>query len=154
MAWDGWLPKVLAKVSPFTAVPKVAILLICAVTALFAALSFASLAVIVCPLTIASLTLEFLSLIVLRIRCPEAHRPFRVPGGWWGMSYVCLTPLAVAALVLTVTLREWRSYSGQLFVVAAVVLSGVTLYFCRRNIAVPLSGAPVETAASSPSVVK
>ena len=154
MACDGWLPNVLAKVSPDTAVPQVAILFFCAITALFAALSFASLAVIVCLLNTAALTLEFLSLIVLRVRCPEAHRPFRVPGGWWGMSYVCLTPFAVAAVVLTATLREWRSYPGQLFVVGAVVLSGVTLYFCRRSIAVPLSGAPVESAASSPSVMK
>ena len=148
------LPNVLAKVSPHTAVPKVAILFFCAITALFAALSFASLAVIVCLLNTAALTLEFLSLIVLRVRCPEARRPFRVPGGWWGMSYVCLTPLAVAAVVLTATLREWRSYPGQLFVVGVVVLSGVTLYFCRRNVAVPLISAPVESAASPPSVMK
>jgi amino acid transporter len=154
MACDGWLPSVLAKASPNTAVPKVAILFLCAITALFAALSFASLAVILCLLNTAALTLEFLSLIVLRVRCPEARRAFRVPGGWWGMSYVCLTPFVVAMVVLIATLREWKSYPGQLFVVGAVVLSGVTLYIIRRRIAVPLSGPPVESAASSSFVEK
>jgi amino acid transporter len=141
-----------AKVSPDTAVPKVAILFFCAITALFAALSFASLAVILCLLNTAALTLEFLALIVLRVRCPEARRGFRVPGGWWGMGYVCLTPFVVAMIVLIATLREWKSYPGQLFVVGAVVLSGVTLYIIRRRIAVPLSGPPVQSAANSSSV--
>lgn len=136
MACDGWLPGIFAKVSPGAGVPKVAILFFCALTALFAALSFASLTVILCLLNTAALTLEFLTLIVLRIRRRDAPRPFRVPGGWWGMTYVCLTPLAMAAVVLVATLREWRSYPGQLFVVGAVVLSGVTLYVIRRRIAV------------------
>ena len=83
------------------------------------------------------LTFEFLALIVLRIRRPGAHRSFRVPGGWWGMAYVCLTPFAFTALVLFATLRDWRSFPGQLLVVAGVALSGVTLYFMRRRIAVP-----------------
>jgi len=145
MACDGWLPKVVAKVSPDSAVPKVAILCFCAITALFAALSFGSLAVILCLLNTAALTLEFLALIVLRVRHPEARRTFRVPGGWLGMSYVCLTPFAAAAVILMATLRDWRSYPGQLLVVGGVVFSGVALYLVRRRVAVSASPASVKS---------
>jgi amino acid transporter len=139
MACDGWLPKVFAKVSLESAVPKVAILCFGAVAALFAALSFGSLAIIQCLLYSAALTLEFLSLIVFRIRRPELHRSFRVPGGWWGMSYVCVTPFAFVVLVLFATLRDWRSFPGQLVVVGAVLLGALSLYVMRRRIAVNMS---------------
>ena len=42
MALDGWLPRLIAEVSPNTGVPKVAILIFCGITAVFAALPFGS----------------------------------------------------------------------------------------------------------------
>lgn len=150
MAYDRWLPGIIAKVTPDTAVPKVAILCFCAITAIFAALSFGSLAVIVCLLNTAALLLEFLALVVLRLRRPAAHRSFRVPGNWWGMSAVCLTWLAAAVVVLIATLHDWRLYFGQLLVVGGVVLSGIALYLIRRGIAVPVT----ESAVASPSAEK
>jgi len=135
MACDGWLPKVFAQTSPGTAVPKVAILVFSAIGALFAAFSFGSLAIISCLLYSGALTLEFLSLIVLRIRRPNAHRAFRVAGGWVGMAYVCVTPFAFCALVLFATLRDWRSFPVQILVVGLVVAAGVILYFLRRRFA-------------------
>jgi amino acid transporter len=41
----------------------------------------------------ASLSLEFAALVVLRIREPELHRPFRVPGGMFGAVAVGITPM-------------------------------------------------------------
>ena len=133
MARDGWLPEVIAKISPNTAVPKVAILGCCGICALFAALSFGSLAVIYCLLNMAGLTLEFLALVVSRIRRPDAQRSFRVPGGWLGMSYVCLTPFVAAVFLLIAIFRDWRSYPGQILVVGAIALASVVLYFARRK---------------------
>jgi len=135
LACDGWLPQILGKASRETAVPGVALVSFGAITALFAALSFGSLAIIQCVLYAGSLTFEFLALLVLRIRHPHAHRSFRVPGGWLGMGYVCVTPFAFAALVLFATLRDWRSFPGQLFIVGVVLASGVLLYCIRRRIA-------------------
>jgi amino acid transporter len=131
----------------------VAILCFGGVTALFAALSFGSLAIIQCLLYSAALTLEFLSLIVLRIRRPELHRSFRVPGGWWGMSYVCVTPFAFVVLVLFATLGDWRSFPGQLVVVGVVLLGAVSLYLLRRGIAVQRSGERFDSVANSPTVM-
>ncbi len=133
MACDGWLPKVFAGVSPGTAVPKMAIVVFCGLAALFAALSFGGLAIIGGLLYAGALTLEFLSLIVQRIRRPGANRPFRVPGGWLGMAYVCVTPFAFCALVLYAMLRDWESFPGQLLAVGLVAASGVALYFVRRR---------------------
>jgi len=151
LASDGWLPKVLARVSPDGVAPRMAIFLICAVTALFATLSFGSLAVIQCVLYSAALTLEFLALVALRIRCPNAFRSFRVPGGWWGLAGVCATPLAFAALVLCTTLRDWRLFPGQLAVVGGIVGMGVVLYFVRRRDASASARCPLpmELAAAS-----
>jgi amino acid transporter len=133
LAADGWLPKVLARVSADRVAPRTAIYFIGALTALFAALSFGSLAVIQCVLYSAALTLEFLALVALRIRRPNALRSFRVPGGWWGLAYVCVTPLAFAALVLYSILRDWRLFPGQLAVVGGIAGMGVVLYFVRRR---------------------
>jgi amino acid transporter len=135
MARDRWLPQLLARVSPHTGVPKVAILIFCGITAVFAALPFGSLAIITCLLYTPALVLEFLALIILRVRRPTAPRSFRVPGGWSGMICVCVVFFAGAFLVLLATMREWTSYPGQLLVVGMVVLSGVALYVLRRRAA-------------------
>jgi hypothetical protein len=92
------------------------------------------LAVIQCILYAAALTLEFLALITLRLRRQENAGSFRVPGGWWGMAYVCIAPLVFAALVLFATLRDWRSYPMQLLVVAGIAASGVAVYFVRHRV--------------------
>jgi amino acid transporter len=133
MALDGWLPRVISEVSPNTGVPKVAILIFCGITAVFAALPFGSLAVITCLLYTPALVLEFFALIILRVRRPHAPRSFRIPGGRWGMIVVCTTFFAGASMVVAATLREWRAYPGQLLVVAFVVSSGVGLYLLRRR---------------------
>jgi len=133
LACDGWLPGFLARVSPGSGVPRMAILCIGVITAIFAALSFGSLAIIQCLLYAGGLTLEFLTLLVLRIRRPNAPRSFRVPGGWLGLGYVCVSPFAFAALLLFATLRDRRSYPVQLLVIGAVAASGVALFLIRRK---------------------
>jgi len=148
MACDGWFPRALANVSHGTAVPKMAIICFCALTAVFVALPLGSLAVIQCLTYAAALTLEFLALILLRIRRPTAAHGFRVPGGWWGMAYVCLTPFAFAILVVYATLRDWRSFPGQLVVVAAAAAAGIILYVWRRRTASAIS-AKIATASES-----
>ncbi len=133
MAWDGWLPKKFAKVSPTTAVPTFAVVVLCGLTAIFTTLSYGGLAVIQCILYTAALGLEFIALIILRMRGKQVQGSFRIPGGLAGLLYACCAPTVFAGLVLYATLRDWRSFRGQLFVVVGILVSGVVLYVARRQ---------------------
>jgi amino acid transporter len=133
MASDGWLPKALAKVSRSTAVPMTAIISFCAITGVFAALSFGGLAVIQSLMYAGVVMLELLALVVLRVRRPEAARNFRVPGDWAGLAYVCVAPFAVAMLLLIAVMRDWREYGWDVVVVGLVVSGGVGLFWVRRR---------------------
>lgn len=133
LARDGWLPRRLAQASPDSGAPKAAVIVCALITAILTAFSFGALAVIQCLLYAGALTLEFLALIILRLRRPHAPRPFRVPGGWLGLGYVCLAPFAFCALVLSATLKDWRSFAGQIAVVGFVIASGAVLYLVRRR---------------------
>jgi amino acid transporter len=133
MAVDGWLPKALTKLSPKTEVPTLAVICFFLLTAVFVALPFGSLAVIQGLTYTGALVLEFLALFILRVKKPDAARSFRIPGGWLGIAYVCLLPSAFAALVVYATLRDWKSFPGQMIIVAVAAAGGILLYFGRRG---------------------
>jgi amino acid transporter len=133
MARDGWLPAPLAAVSKRTAMPVGALIASCAVSSVFAALSFGKLVVIDVLLYSAALALEYVALLALRWKQPEMERPFRIPGGWAGVALVTLAPLGCAGFLLVSTLRDPDSDPRQLFVVAAAIASGAALYFIRRK---------------------
>lgn len=92
MAQDGMLPKVFGKLHPKTRAPWVAIA-VCAVGwACCLGLGFERLVTIDILIYGLSLVLEFLALIVLRIREPNLPRPFRVPGGMLGAVMLGVFP--------------------------------------------------------------
>jgi amino acid transporter len=132
MACDGWLPHGMAKASGEAGVPRVALAWSCVITSIFAAVSFGNLVVMYVLLYALALALEFLALIVLRVRKPQAARAFSIPGGWLGIAYVCVAPLGVAAAVLLASLREEHSHAAEYLVVAAILVSGAVLYLARR----------------------
>ena len=93
MAQDGMLPQVFGKLHPRSRAPWVAIL-VCAIGwAMCLGLGFERLVTIDILLYGASLSLEFVALVVLRIREPELPRPFRVPGGLFGAVAVGIAPM-------------------------------------------------------------
>ena len=109
MAEDGMLPRFFAKVHPKTRAPWVAILACAAGWALCMGLGFESLVTLDILLAGASVVLEFVALVALRIRRPEMPRPFRVPGGLAGAILVGVCPTALLALSLV------RSHSETVF---------------------------------------
>ncbi|MGI8565663.1 MAG: APC family permease [Pyrinomonadaceae bacterium] len=133
MARDKWLPRRLARVSPKTGVPTTALALSCAVSAMFAALPFGKLVIIDILLYSAALSLEFFALIALRRRCPEMPRPFRIPGGMPVLVLITLTPMGFVALVVAATTSGPEADIRQAVVVLFALVSGVALYFLRRN---------------------
>ena len=129
LAEDGWLPR-FANVS-HDGVPREAVILFCVLTAFLASLNFLGLVVLQCILYTGALTLEFLALLVVRFRGEISPGSFRVPGGWIGLAYVCITPFIVNLLVLRATFQDWRSFQGPLLLVALSAITGVTLFFWR-----------------------
>ncbi len=132
MAIDGWIPTTIAKADGKTGAPRVSILAICLVTGTLAALSFDNLVIIMSILYMGALLLEFAALLTFRRRRPGALRPFRIPGGLWGLAYVCLAPLGASTAILATTLLGDGLSVRQWLIIAVIVLSGILLYVIRR----------------------
>jgi amino acid transporter len=100
MARDGMLPKVFAKTSARTSAPWVGIVVCATCWALCLGLGFKRLVTLDIMLYGAALMLEFVTLVVLRIREPELKREFRVPGGVAGTVLVGVFPLLLLGLAV------------------------------------------------------
>jgi amino acid transporter len=98
MAEDGLLPRVFARVQPRTGAPWVAIVACAILYGACLGLGFDRLITLDVLLWGASLVLEFLALVFLRVREPEMPRPFRVPGGILGTALVGVLPVALLVL--------------------------------------------------------
>jgi amino acid transporter len=131
LAEDGYLPRVLARRSPSTGVPWVAVLVCAAAWAACLGLSFSKLIMLDVLLTGLSILLEFASLVALRIREPGLPRPYKVPGGLWGAIGIGIPP--VALLILTV-IRNQAEPIGPLNALqlgGILIGLGVVAYFLR-----------------------
>ena len=100
MAQDGMLPKVFGRTHSKTRAPWVAIVVLATGWALCLGLGFERLVTLDIILYGASLMLEFVTLVVLRIREPELKREFRVSGGLAGAISVGVFPLLVLGLAV------------------------------------------------------
>jgi amino acid transporter len=98
LAQDGYLPAVFSRLHPKTGAPWVAILACAAGWALALRLSLPRLFALDVLVYGLSLLLEFAALVVLRIREPGLHRPFRVPGGLIAAVLLGLGPALLIAL--------------------------------------------------------
>jgi amino acid transporter len=127
MAQDGMLPNFFGKLNRRRA-PWVAIVALAIGWACCLGLGFERLVTIDILIYGLSLALEFLALIVLRIREPELNRPFRVPGGMFGAIAVGIAPVLLLgiALLRSQTERIWGMSS---FAFGAVVIGlGILCY--------------------------
>jgi amino acid transporter len=132
MAQDGMLPKVFAKLHPKSRAPWVAILALAVGWGLALNIGFERLVTLDIMIYGASLTLEFLALIVLRFREPELKRPFRVPGGWFGAIAVGIPPTLL--LGFAIVRGQSESILGMsAFLFGLIVMgAGVAVYLANR----------------------
>jgi amino acid transporter len=129
MAKDGMLPKIFGKVSKRSKSPWVAIIVCAMCWALCLGLGFKRLVTLDIMLYGASLVLEFVTLVALRIREPELKREFRVPGGLAGAISCGIFPLLLLSLAMVESNRETvMGMNGLLFGVL-IILSGFLIYF-------------------------
>jgi amino acid transporter len=148
MARDGMLPKIFAKTSNKTQAPWVAILACAGCWALCLGLKFEKLITLDIMLYGASLMLEFVTLVVLRIREPELKRGFRVPGGLVGAVMMGVFPLLLMSLALVKSGSETvLGINGMVFG-GMIIAGGFVLYAATK----PLRRSVIEAAATPNAV--
>ncbi|MGH9528845.1 MAG: APC family permease [Terriglobales bacterium] len=129
MAQDGLLPSVFAKLHPRTRAPWVAIIACAVGWGLCLGLDFERLVTIDILLYGLSLILEFVALIVLRVREPELPRPFRVPGGVLGAIVIGIAPMLLLGFSVLRSQREQVLGITSLSLGMILILAGIAAYF-------------------------
>jgi amino acid transporter len=134
MAKDGMLPKVFGKVTPKNETPWVAIVVLASGWALCLGLGFKRLVTLDIMLYGASLMLEFITLVVLRVGEPNLKREFRVPGGIAGAVTCGICPLGLLLLSLVESDRESILGMNGLVFGLIIVAAGFVMYYATRTI--------------------
>jgi amino acid transporter len=129
MARDGMLPKIFAKKSAKTQAPWVAILVCATCWALCLGLGFKRLVTLDIMLYGASLMLEFVTLVALRIKEPGLRREFRVPGGMMGAVTCGIFPLLLLCLAMIESGHETVLGMNGLEFGSLIMLAGVLIYY-------------------------
>jgi len=141
MARDGMLPKLFARTTRRTQTPWVAILVLATCWALCLKLKFTKLVTLDIMLYGASLLLEFVTLVVLRIREPELKRDFKVPGGLAGAISCGVFPVALMSLAMVESGQQTVLGMNGLLFGGLMIAVGFVLYLTtkplRRSVIAP-----------------
>ncbi len=133
MAEDGLLPRVLT-LRWANGVPWVSVLACSVGWALALGLSFERLISIDLVLYGAALVLEFVALVVLRVKEPGLERPFKVPGGLWAAVAIGVGPTLLIAFALWAARGERVAGLPALGFAAIVAAAGPVVYLAARMI--------------------
>jgi len=134
MAQDGMLPRVFGKTHSMTRAPWVAILVLATGWALCLGLGFERLVTLDIILYGASLMLEFVTLVALRIREPELKREFRVPGGLVGASLLGVFPLLLLGLAVAHGGSETVLGMNGLVFGLVIIVAGFVVYLATARL--------------------
>lgn len=139
LAEHGYLPRWLSRCDPKTGAPWASILVCSILYAACLGLGFLRLVELDVLLYGASLLLEFVALVVLRVREPGLARPFKVPGGTAGVALLGLGPIALLGVALWDSKDERIGPLSSLALGALLVGLGPLVYFLRRRQATDLA---------------
>ncbi len=128
MAEHGMLPKILSHESRHKKVPWVSLAIAASAAAILCGFSLGKLMILDILLYCLGLSLEFISLILLRIKQPNAARPYRIPLNTFYLIAMSLFPLALALLVAASSLTGEAGSPLQLEMAAGAVIIGFILY--------------------------
>jgi amino acid transporter len=131
LAEEGLLPRAMARRTE-AGVPWVSVLLCSVAWALALGLSFERLISIDLVLYGAALLLEFVALVVLRVKEPELRRPFKVPGGVWGAVGMGVGPTVLIAFALWAARGERVAGLPALGFAGIVAAAGPLVYLLAR----------------------
>ena len=128
LAEDGYLPSVLARRLPRGGAPWVSVLVCALAWTLSLGFPFERLVSLDILLYGSSLVLEFVSLVILRVREPDLPRPFRVPGGIVGACVLGAGPVALLSFALVKNAGEEVMGVSALVFGALVMAMGAVAY--------------------------
>jgi len=140
MAEDRLLPRSFARLHARFDTPWVAILFNAGLYSVLVLLPFQEILTVEIWLAIPSYLMIFLSLWVLRFVEPDLPRPFRIPGGYWGLACVTIPPLILALVALVVSTQEvleirspWLIWAGLSAVASGPVAYTIASVFRRHT---------------------
>jgi amino acid transporter len=113
MADDQLLPNFLCSLHPRFRTPYISIIASSLVVSVLILFTFSDLVVMDIILYGAGLSLEFISLLVLRRKEPAARRPFRIPMGRAGLILLYLLPLIIYTAALAGALSSGKIWSAE-----------------------------------------
>ncbi|GAC1427984.1 MAG: amino acid permease [Acidobacteriaceae bacterium] len=131
LAADGLLPSFLTRTTR-ASVPWASVIVCAAAWALALRLSFERLISIDLVLYGAALLLEFVALVVLRIREPDLPRPFRIPGGLVPAILAGTCPALLIGFALYAARNEHVGPFNALLFAALVALAGPFAWLLAR----------------------
>ena len=145
------LPKVFGKLHPRSRAPWVAIIFLACCWALCLGLGFERLVTLDILIYGASLMLEFVALVALRLREPSLHRPFHVPGGLPGAILIGVPPAALLVFSIVRSQHEtvlgMSSFAfGMLVIGLGVAVYGVSYLLKPQGWSAPVEVQPEGTA--------
>ncbi len=133
MADDGWLPQIFSKQSKKTKVPWVSLGSAALAAAIFCGFSLGKLMILDILFYSLGLSLEFISLLALRIKEPQALRPFRIPLPTFWLFVLASMPLSLS-LIIAVSSFIGEDGSGlQLAMAGAGIAVGLAVYKIRSQ---------------------
>ena len=132
MADDGLLPAKIHALHPKFKTPYISIIICATVVSFMILWSFQELIIIDVTLYGAGLFLEFITLIVLRIKAPDKPRPFRISLNTTWLCVMMLLPCGVFALALSGALTsEGTVLAPALFAVGALLSAEILWQLIR-----------------------
>ncbi len=130
MAEDGLLPRVLAK-RRTNGVPWVSVVACSIAWALALGFTFERLISMDLVLYGGALVLEFVALVVLRVKAPQMPRPFRVPGGLRTAVALGIGPTGLIVYAMWAARDERVAGVSALGFAAIIALAGAVAYWLR-----------------------
>ncbi|MFL5766154.1 MAG: APC family permease [Bacteroidia bacterium] len=128
MADDELLPAKLHELHPKYKTPYISIICCSLVVSVMIMLTFADLLVIDVILYGAALFLEFITLIIFRIKAPEMERPFKIPLNVTGLILMTLLPVSVYAVALMGAFSDSGGTFFPVLISLCALLSGELLW--------------------------
>jgi amino acid transporter len=131
LAKDKILPPFFTRLHPKFGTPWIAILFSAGIYTALSLLDFKQLAEIDVILYSSALLLEFIALLILRIKEPHLPRPFKIPGGWFVLILVVFLPIAVILFAFYNLFHEGALLT--FWMLCAAVVSGGLVWWLSRG---------------------